>query len=172
MVTDGAGKTVFDHVLKPGDIYKVPNKPGLSLTTGNGSGIVLVLDGVDLPKVGFGRAAFVVTRHTALTPQRPTESLTRRRNNLGMNWAAYMSADHSEEAQAYRPWRQIARRKSRQIKVGNVLVGGDAPISVQSMTNTLTSDAQGDDRANSPARRRRAPISCACRAPMKNRPRR
>ncbi len=52
-----------------------------------------------------------------------------------------MSADHSD-AQAYRPWRQIARRKSRQIKVGNVLVGGDAPITVQSMTNALTSDAK------------------------------
>jgi len=34
----------------------------------------------------------------------------------------------------------IKRRKSRQIKVGNVLVGGDAPISVQSMTNTETCD--------------------------------
>jgi (E)-4-hydroxy-3-methylbut-2-enyl-diphosphate synthase len=52
-----------------------------------------------------------------------------------------MSTDHSD-AQAYRPWRQIARRKSKQIKVGNVLVGGDAPVSVQSMTNTLTSDAK------------------------------
>ena len=31
-----------------------------------------------------------------------------------------------------RPFRKISRRKSRQIKVGNVLVGGDAPISVQS----------------------------------------
>ncbi|MBS0412320.1 MAG: flavodoxin-dependent (E)-4-hydroxy-3-methylbut-2-enyl-diphosphate synthase [Proteobacteria bacterium] len=40
-----------------------------------------------------------------------------------------------------RPWRQIDRRKSRQIRVGNVLVGGDAPITVQSMTNTLTADA-------------------------------
>lgn len=40
-----------------------------------------------------------------------------------------------------RPWRDIERRKSRQIMVGNVPVGGDAPISVQSMTNTLTSDA-------------------------------
>ena len=39
-----------------------------------------------------------------------------------------------------RPWRDIARRKSRQIMVGNVPVGGDAPISVQTMTNTLTSD--------------------------------
>ena len=34
----------------------------------------------------------------------------------------------------------IKRRKSRQIRVGNVLVGGDAPISVQSMTNTETTD--------------------------------
>jgi (E)-4-hydroxy-3-methylbut-2-enyl-diphosphate synthase len=33
-----------------------------------------------------------------------------------------------------------ARRRSRQIKVGKVLVGGDAPVSVQSMTTTLTSD--------------------------------
>src|SRR5256885_3671968 len=40
-----------------------------------------------------------------------------------------------------RPYRDIVRRKSRQIHVGPVPVGGDAPISVQSMTNTLTSDA-------------------------------
>jgi hypothetical protein len=39
-----------------------------------------------------------------------------------------------------RPWRNIERRKSRQIRVGKVLVGGDAPISVQTMTNTITSD--------------------------------
>ncbi|MBA3835444.1 MAG: flavodoxin-dependent (E)-4-hydroxy-3-methylbut-2-enyl-diphosphate synthase [Sphingomonas sp.] len=41
-----------------------------------------------------------------------------------------------------RPWRDIERRKSRQIMVGSVPVGGDAPISVQTMTNTLTSDAK------------------------------
>mgnify|MGYP000067758044 FL=1 len=40
-----------------------------------------------------------------------------------------------------RPWRNIYRRKSRQIHVGSVPVGGDAPISVQTMTNTLTHDA-------------------------------
>lgn len=45
-----------------------------------------------------------------------------------------------------RPWRDIERRKSRKIMVGNVPVGGDAPISVQSMTNTLTSDAQATIR--------------------------
>jgi len=39
-----------------------------------------------------------------------------------------------------RPFRTINRRKSKQISVGTVLVGGDAPISVQSMTNTLTTD--------------------------------
>jgi len=39
-----------------------------------------------------------------------------------------------------RPWRNIKRRQSRQISVGNVKVGGDAPISVQTMTNTLTTD--------------------------------
>ncbi|HVF83903.1 MAG TPA: flavodoxin-dependent (E)-4-hydroxy-3-methylbut-2-enyl-diphosphate synthase [Sphingomicrobium sp.] len=41
-----------------------------------------------------------------------------------------------------RPWRDIARRPSRQIMVGNVPVGGDAPITVQTMTNTPTSDAR------------------------------
>jgi (E)-4-hydroxy-3-methylbut-2-enyl-diphosphate synthase len=41
-----------------------------------------------------------------------------------------------------RPYRDIHRRKSRQIRVGKVLVGGDAPISVQSMTNTPTGDVE------------------------------
>src|SRR5262244_17350 len=40
-----------------------------------------------------------------------------------------------------RPYRDIQRRKCRQIRVGSVPVGGDAPITVQSMTNTLTADA-------------------------------
>src|SRR5580698_8129167 len=40
-----------------------------------------------------------------------------------------------------RAYRDIHRRKSRKIKVGKVEVGGDAPISVQSMTNTITGDA-------------------------------
>ena len=41
-----------------------------------------------------------------------------------------------------RPYRAVIRKKTKQIKVGNVSVGGDSPISVQSMTNTLTSDAK------------------------------
>ena len=39
-----------------------------------------------------------------------------------------------------RPWRRIARRRSRKIRVGLIEIGGDAPISVQSMTNTPTTD--------------------------------
>ena len=41
-----------------------------------------------------------------------------------------------------RPWRNIYRRKSRQINVGSVPIGGDAPIAVQTMTNTLTTDVK------------------------------
>jgi (E)-4-hydroxy-3-methylbut-2-enyl-diphosphate synthase len=41
---------------------------------------------------------------------------------------------------SYRPYQDITRRKSRQIHVGRVAVGGDAPVTVQTMTNTLTHD--------------------------------
>ena len=44
---------------------------------------------------------------------------------------------------AIRPWRSIDRRESRRIHVGSVPVGGGAPISVQTMTNTLTTDVAG-----------------------------
>src|ERR1700754_3644901 len=47
-----------------------------------------------------------------------------------------------EAHQQVRPWRAIERRKSRKIRVGSVEGGGDAPITVQSMTNTPTADAQ------------------------------
>src|SRR5260221_8518369 len=41
-----------------------------------------------------------------------------------------------------RPYRDIRRRRCRTIHVGKVLVGGDSPITVQSMTNTVTSDVK------------------------------
>ncbi len=44
----------------------------------------------------------------------------------------------TEAMSALRPWRAIERRPCRQIMVGDVAIGGDAPISVQSMTNTPT----------------------------------
>ena len=48
----------------------------------------------------------------------------------------------SQDPSHHRPWRRIDRRPSRKIRVGSVEVGGDAPITVQSMTNTLTADAR------------------------------
>ena len=45
-------------------------------------------------------------------------------------------------AMSVRPWRDIVRRQSRQIMVGNVPVGGGAPVTVQTMTNTPTSDVK------------------------------
>lgn len=50
-----------------------------------------------------------------------------------------MGGDHTD----VRTYRKIHRRKCRQIFVGKVPVGGDAPITVQSMTNTLTTDVAG-----------------------------
>ena len=41
-----------------------------------------------------------------------------------------------------RPFRTIPRRKTKIVKVGNIDVGGDSPIAVQSMTNTITSDVK------------------------------
>lgn len=37
---------------------------------------------------------------------------------------------------------QIERKKTRKLRVGNIYIGGDAPISIQSMTNTKTSDVE------------------------------
>ncbi len=45
-----------------------------------------------------------------------------------------------------RPYRAIHRRKSKQIFVGSVAIGGDAPIVVQTMTNTKTVDIQATIR--------------------------
>ena len=39
-----------------------------------------------------------------------------------------------------RPYRNISRKKTKVINVGKVKVGGDNPITVQTMTNTLTTD--------------------------------
>ena len=41
-----------------------------------------------------------------------------------------------------RPFRDIKRKKTKEVKVGNVFIGNDNPITVQSMTNTLTTDVK------------------------------
>ena len=67
-------------------------------------------------------------------------------------WPRAPQAPISRAMSSIRPWRDIARRKSRQIMVGSVPVGGDAPVTVQTMTNTPTSDAARDDRPDPPLR--------------------
>ena len=47
-----------------------------------------------------------------------------------------------------RPFRDIKRRKTKEINVGSIKVGGNNPISVQSMTNTLTTDVEGNCKTN------------------------
>ena len=51
LVSNSKGQTIYDHVMKPGETYEVPKQSGLTLTTGNGAGVVLVLDGVDMPRL-------------------------------------------------------------------------------------------------------------------------
>jgi (E)-4-hydroxy-3-methylbut-2-enyl-diphosphate synthase len=48
-----------------------------------------------------------------------------------------------DQTMSVRPYRDVELRQSRQIMVGDVPVGGGAPITVQSMTNTLTTDVAG-----------------------------
>ncbi len=66
MIVDDSGKTILDKVLKPGEAFKVPNTPGLSMTTGNGNGIAVMIDGKETPKVSTG--APHVVRNIALDP--------------------------------------------------------------------------------------------------------
>ena len=49
LVANKKGQPVFDHILKAGDAYNVPSEKGLTLTAGNGGGLVMALDGTDLP---------------------------------------------------------------------------------------------------------------------------
>ena len=53
---------------------------------------------------------------------------------------ASLEQNHIKDHTHVRPWRHIDRRQSKQIFVGDVPVGGGAPITVQSMTNTPTTD--------------------------------
>ena len=58
------------------------------------------------------------------------------------SWQTPHMATEHKDINSIRPWRTIERRKCRKIRVGSVEVGGDAPIAVQSMTNTVTHDVE------------------------------
>jgi cytoskeleton protein RodZ len=68
LIVDNEGNTVIDRVLKPGESYGVPNKSGLTLTTGNAGGITLLVDGTDLPKLSNKPAG--IMRNISLDAER------------------------------------------------------------------------------------------------------
>lgn len=51
-VKDASGEQIFNRVLKPGEVYRAPDKPGLRVRLGNAGGVVLVIDGVAGPPMG------------------------------------------------------------------------------------------------------------------------
>lgn len=51
LVVDGKGNTIFDQIMKPGEVFNVPDAPDLFLTTGNGGGLAINVDGIDLPRL-------------------------------------------------------------------------------------------------------------------------
>jgi len=64
-VKDKAGAILLNRVLKPGEVWAAPNRPGLVFTTGNAGGTELLLDGTVLPPFG---GAGAVRRDLALDP--------------------------------------------------------------------------------------------------------
>jgi pilus assembly protein CpaC len=62
-VTDAAGAIMFMRTLKPGDSYRVPNRPGLLLDSGNARGLAFAVDGASAPSL-----AGLVRRSVALDP--------------------------------------------------------------------------------------------------------
>ncbi len=57
---------LFERVLKPGDSYRVPNEPGMTLETGNAGGLSIAVDGKPAPPLG---GIGGVLRHVALDPR-------------------------------------------------------------------------------------------------------
>jgi cytoskeleton protein RodZ len=61
----GSGSVLFNRVLRPGETYRVPDRPGLLMTTGNAGGLEVVVEGDALPSLG---AQGVVRRDLPLEP--------------------------------------------------------------------------------------------------------
>lgn len=56
---------LFSGLLKPGDTYRVPDQPGLSMRAGNAGGLDIVVDGKPAPSLG----SMGSVRNVALDPQ-------------------------------------------------------------------------------------------------------
>ncbi|MGE0108565.1 MAG: helix-turn-helix domain-containing protein [Bdellovibrionales bacterium] len=73
LVTDSKGLTVFDRTLNTGESYRVPNRKGLRLTTGNAEGLAISIDSKKMPKLHpIGKVA----RGVPLDPDKFKDILT------------------------------------------------------------------------------------------------
>ncbi len=66
-ITEANGGAIFTRVLKPGDVYRVPGRAGLTLRTGNAGGLEVLVDGQPVPSLG---ALSQVKRSIVLDPER------------------------------------------------------------------------------------------------------
>ena len=64
-VRDVGGSVLLDHVLKTGESYHVPDRPGVSMRTGNAGGLEISVDGKPAPPIGPNGAI----RNVSLEPQ-------------------------------------------------------------------------------------------------------
>ena len=65
-ITGPGNELLLTRILKPGDVYLVPNRPGIVMMTGNAGGLEVALDGEVLPPIG---PAGAVRRNIALDPE-------------------------------------------------------------------------------------------------------
>jgi cytoskeleton protein RodZ len=65
-IRDISGSVLLDHVLKPGESYRVPDRAGVSMQTGNAGGLEIIVDGKPAPSIGPNGA---VRRNVSLEPQ-------------------------------------------------------------------------------------------------------
>lgn len=68
-VRDGNGEIIFTRVLKPGDVFRVPDRAGIRVRTGNAGGLTVVTDGIEGAPLG---AIGQVLRDVALDAHTPT----------------------------------------------------------------------------------------------------
>ncbi|MEX2648349.1 MAG: RodZ domain-containing protein [Alphaproteobacteria bacterium] len=66
-INEADGGALFTRVLRPGDVYRVPNRAGLMMRTGNAGGLEVLVDGRPVPSLG---ALSQVKRSIALDPER------------------------------------------------------------------------------------------------------
>jgi len=77
-VKDSNGRQLFARLLRPGEAYRVPNRPGVRLKVGNAGGLIVRVDDIDLPPLGQSGQ---VIRNVMMDPTQLKERVTPRSIN-------------------------------------------------------------------------------------------